>query len=609
MIDPIVQLSGLVVATVAANWLAGRLRIPSILPLLALGLLVGPGLRLIDPDGLFGDLLTPGVALAVGVILFEGGLSLRFREVEGRQRVIWLLVSVGVIITWAVGAGAAFFFIDLPLGLSLLLGSILVVSGPTVVGPMLQSVRPTRGVSSVLKWESIFIDPIGAMVAVLTFDAILAGASGVEPSAVAWEVIRFLGIGAGVAVVVAIPTIAVLRRHVLAERLLPWFGIAAAMVAYTVADEFVPEAGLLATTGLGLALANHHRARTEQIIRFAEEIRVMLIGVLFILLSARLTRQQISELGFGSVGLIAALMLIARPLGVAIATAKSKLDRNERWFLAGLAPRGIVAAAIASIFAIELEEAGIGGAESLAPLTFSVIIATVVVYGLGAGPLARRLGLAARHQEGILILGAGPVERAVADAFDRAGITVVLATTNRADEREARMAGHATFYGNVLDENVDLSLDLAGVGRLLAMTPNDEVNTLATLRFAELFGAAESYQMAARSDAPGVAGGAADMGGRPLFSTDLHYRSLARLLEQEGQLRSTSLSEVFGPDEFLAEHGLSAEVLFTVREGKVRVATVGDASLLETAPPGTELIWLNREPVDDPANGSIHSAG
>lgn len=506
MIDPIVQLTGLVVATVGANWVASRLRIPSILPLLGFGLLVGPVLGWVDPDGLIGELLAPAVALAVGIILFEGGLSLRIREVEGRQRVIWLLVTVGVIITWVVGAAATFYFTDLSVGVSLLVGAILVVSGPTVVGPMLQSVRPTRGVSSVLKWESIFIDPIGAMVAVLTFDALLAGSSGVEPSEVALEVVRFLGVGILIAAVVSVPTIAALRRHLLPERLLPWFGIAAAMVAYTAADVIVPEAGLLAATGLGLALANHHRARTEQIIRFAEEVRVLLIGVLFIVLSARLTRTQLGDIGLGAVGLIAALMLVARPLSVAVATIGSNLKRNERWFLAGLAPRGIVAAAIASIFAIELEEAGVQGAESLAPLVFAVIVATVVIYGLGAGPLARRLGLAARHQEGVLILGAGQVERAVAGAFDRAGITVVIATVNREKESAARMAGHNTFFGNVLDENVDLSLDLAGVGRLMALTPNDEVNTLAARRFADMFGAAETYQMAAQPLTPGIEG-------------------------------------------------------------------------------------------------------
>ncbi|NNC91970.1 MAG: hypothetical protein HKN80_05720, partial [Acidimicrobiia bacterium] len=231
MEDPSVQIALLVIVAVGATWLAGRLRVPSILFLMAIGLIVGPGFDLVDPDALFGEALTPAVSLAVGIILFEGGLSLRFREIEGQQRVIWLLVSVGVVLTWMVGTAAAIAFTDLSVGGSFLLGSILVVSGPTVVGPILRSVRPERSVASILKWESIFIDGVGAMVAVLTFDVVLVGFAGESALSIAFEVFLFIVVGVAVGSLVALLAIVALRRHWVPEYLLSLFGIAAALVA------------------------------------------------------------------------------------------------------------------------------------------------------------------------------------------------------------------------------------------------------------------------------------------------------------------------------------------------------------------------------------------
>jgi CPA1 family monovalent cation:H+ antiporter len=314
-------------------------------------------------------------------------------------------VTAGVIATWVVAALAAGIFAGFSTGSAILLGSILVVSGPTVVGPVLQSVRPNRRVSSILKWESIFIDPVGAMAAVLTFDVVLVGVATSGAGAVLLDVVTFLLIGSGVGAATAVAVVVPLRRHWVPEQLLSLFGIAAALLAFTVSNAFAHESGLLATTLLGLILANHPRVRTEKIVRFSEVLRVLLIGVLFIVLSARLTRDQLALLGPGTAALILVLILVARPLAIAVSTWRSGLARAERLLLAGVAPRGIVAASIASVFALELEAEGYVGAEALVPTTFAVIVATVLFYGLGTGPLARRLGLAEDRQEGALIVG------------------------------------------------------------------------------------------------------------------------------------------------------------------------------------------------------------
>jgi NhaP-type Na+/H+ or K+/H+ antiporter len=593
--DPIVQLAGVIVLAFLVTWLGERIRVPVILPLLVTGFVLGPILGVIKPDELLGDLLSPLVSIAVGLILFEGGLSLRLREMEGQQRVLWLLVTVGVLVTWVIATLVTLAFTDLSRGMAVLVGSVLIVSGPTVIGPLLTMVRPRRSVASILKWESILIDPIGALLAVVTFEILLLGGTDSMPGGtVLSEMGAFAAAGIISGTVVALGAAEALRRHWVSEHLLPLFGLSIALIAFTISDGFAAESGLLATTVLGFTLANHRRIRTEQIVHFSEVIRVLLIGVLFIVLSARLSTAQLKVDLPGAIALVVALVLVARPLGVAIATWRSRLGWRERVLLGAVAPRGIVAASVASVFALELQHQGIAGADEVVPLTFAVIVATVVIYGLGMGPLARRLGLAARHQEGVLIIGAGPVERAVADALADSGVAVVLATTNRQDHYEARMAGRRAYYGNVLARDVDLDLDLAGIGRLLALTPNDEVNTLACSRFAATFGGAETYQLAPRQTSAGIdSNPATDFGGRILFGTEWDYATLAHFLDAGGTVGRSKT----GPDLAAADSGMPtgdmAAVLFVVRAGgRVRVITSDHRQPLRDIGPGDTVVAL-----------------
>jgi NhaP-type Na+/H+ or K+/H+ antiporter len=608
-----VQLGGIVILAVGAQWAAARLRVPSILLLLTAGFLVGPVFDLLDPDALFGDLITPVVALAVGLILFEGGMSLRLREMAGQQRVLWLLVTLGVLISWVVGTVIVLIFTDLTTGVAILIGSILVVSGPTVVGPLLSQVRPSRTVASILKWESIFIDPVGAMLAVLTFEVLLVeGALDPTAAGVVWEVVKFIVAGSSVGVAVAVVGIIALRRHWVPEHLLSLFGISLALLAFIVADEFAAESGLLATTILGLVIANHRPIRTEQIVRFSEIIRVLLIGVLFIVLSARLDLGSL-DLNIGAaVAIVLALVLIARPLAVFAATWRSTLAMKERLLIGAVAPRGIVAASIASVFALELQAEGVAGAEEITPLVFAVIVGTVAIYGLGMGPFARSLGLAQKHQEGALILGAGPVERAVAGALAAAGVTVVVATTNRRDHYQARMEELRSFYGNLLDRDVELDLDLSGIGQLLAMTPNDDVNTLACSRYGELFGGAHVYQLQPAGLPAGIESSpASDLGGRFLFAPGYDYRALRRELQAGGQIRRTTISAEYSLDDFRSSTD-AAVPMFIVRSGG-RLSIV----LSETTDPlagvgnGDTIISLvpgrTEEPVREPAEAATTS--
>lgn len=586
------EIASLVTLAVMATWVASRMQIPSIVPLLITGVVAGPIFQLLDPDRLAGDLLSPAVSVSVGLILFEGGLSLRFREIRSSHGVLWRLVSVGVLVTWGLGAAAASVFLGLSPALAVLLGAILIVSGPTVIGPILTSVRPRQSVSSLLKWESIVIDPIGAMLAVLAFELVLVGVE-TPPG----ELLRVAGLfvfgGIAVGLVVAIATGLALRRHLIPERLVPLVGLAAALIAFAGADALARESGLLATTVLGLTLANRRDLRTRTIIQFSEVLQILLVGLLFILLSARLTREQLAEISFPVVALVLVLILVARPLGVWLSTWRSELTRNEKLFLAGVAPRGIVAAAVASVLALELEHAGVEGAEILTPVTFAVIVGTVLIYGFGAGPLARRLGLAVKSSQGVLVVGAGLIERTLGDALADEGIAVLFVTTSRQDEAAARMQGHRTYYGNVIDHELPWELDLSGIGRLMALTPNDEVNTLSALRFAELFGAGETYQLAATSLGPGIDGTSADLGGRTLFGPEVTYSKLARLLTGGDRLRRTRLGDGFTVEKLRSQLGTDGLALFLIRDDQLLIgATDVSRSLLDRAQPGDTVVWI-----------------
>lgn len=591
MDSAVFEIASLVALAVTATWVAARLNVPSIVVLLVTGVLVGPVLQVLDPDALAGEVLLPLVSISVGLILFEGGLSLRFRELASSQRVLWLLVTVGVLITWALGALSASAFLGFPTGLAILLGAILTVSGPTVVGPILTSVRPRQSVSSLLKWESIVIDPIGAMLAVIAFEVIFV-AEGAGASVLSTAGLFVLG-GVVVGLVVAVPTGYALRRHLIPERLVPLVGITAALIAFAGADALAKESGLLATTVLGLALANRREVRTKSIIQFSEALQTLLVGLLFIILSARLTRDQLSEISIGVVGLVLVLVLVARPLVVWISTLRAEFSIRERGFIASVAPRGIVAAAVASVFALELEEMGVEGAELLPPVTFAVIVGTVLIYGFGSGPLARWLGLAEKSSQGVLIVGAGPVERFVGDALAAEGTAVLFATTSRRDEVDARFAGRRTYYGNLIDHELPLDLDLSGLGRVMAMTPNDEINTLATERFAEVFGAGETYQLAATPFGPGIEGPSEAFGGRTLFDGGLTYADLARRIDEGAEIRRTTITSGYTVEDLRSEMDPGGFTLFLLRGQQVMIrATDAPRRILDRAQPGDTILWL-----------------
>ena len=497
----------------AAPLLAQVLRLPSILMLLALGFGAGV-IDALDPNALLGEtLISTIVSIAVGIILFDAGLGLNFSRLSGSvARVYRRLVTLGILVTWAVGTVAAYLLFDLSWEVSLVLGAVLVVSGPTVVGPLLDFIRPSKEVNSVLKWEGTFADPIGATLGVVVFNAVIAG-----QATAGKEIFEFL-----LAVVIGVGFGALGGALVLAW--VRWFkpsqsqavtGTLMFVVAMVVcADLLRDDTGLITGLVMGAILVNRPPSGVEPAglkIQMAKVTRAwreriatlstFLIGVLFIILSARVSPHQIGEIGWVSLAFIAVLVLVARPLAVGLSTLGSSLPMREREFIAWMAPRGIVAAATSSTFALGLSQAGVAGAQDLIPITFIVIVATGLLYGLSGGPVARALGVATTGPGGVLLIGASGVARAIGHALQDRGLTVVVWTGDDEYAAAAKSEGLGVYDGNPTeDASSDAPSELDELEYALAVAEDEALSAMVATDLSEYFGRDRVFQLAVKDD-------------------------------------------------------------------------------------------------------------
>ncbi len=583
-------LAGIMVLGILAQWIAWRIGLPSILLLLVFGFIAGPVTGFLDPDAVFGRLLFPVVSFSVAVILFEGGLSLKLAELRETGRVVHRLITIGALATWFLAAAASNLILGLDMPFSVLLGAILVVSGPTVIIPLLRHVRPAGRVASVLRWEGILIDPVGALLAVLVYEAILAGRFG-EMGVVALSgILKTLLIGGALGGLGAFFMVLFLRRYWIPDFLQSPVTLMVVIAVFTASNMLQPESGLLTVTVMGIVLANQGRVKVRHIIEFKENLRVLLISGLFILLAARLDMADLEYLSIRSFVFLLVLILLVRPVSVLLSTLGTELRWRERVFLSLIYPRGIVAAAVASVFALGLAGAGHPQAELLVPLTFMVIVGTVAVYGLGARVVARWLRVARPSPQGVLIVGAHPWAVAIAKALMAEGFRVLITDTNWYKVRSARMEGVPVYYGSILSESVFQDIDLEGIGKLLALTSNDSVNSLATLHFEDEFGSSEVYQLRPQSEDRGVAGAPKHLHGRYLFGPEIDFRYLARCFAKGAVIKKTNITEEFGFDDFKKMYGEEAVPLFLITEDKRLVVFTADREI--TPKPGQTILSL-----------------
>lgn len=577
MADKTLILSLVVFAGILCQWLAWRVKLPAILFLLGSGLVAGPVLGLLDADELFGDLLFPFISLAVSIILFEGSLTLKFEEISGLKKVIRRLVSVGALLTWLITAVTTHFALGFSWQLSLLFGAITSVTGPTVIVPLLRTVRPKAAVANILRWEGIVIDPIGATLAVLVYEFILL--SGNDSHAMGYTLFSFaktLVIGLVIGSGAAFGYGQVIRRHWLPEFLHNVATLALVICCFTVSNLLQHESGLLTVTVLGMVLANQKDVPMQEILDFKESLSVLLISVLFIILASRLDLAAFTSLGWPAVFVLLSIQFLARPLSVAIATHGSPLSWPERHLLAWIAPRGIVAAAISALFAIRLDQAGFTQAPQLVPLTFMVIIGTVVLQSATAGAIAEWLGVAEPEPKGFLLIGANRLARTIGLTLQEHGFRVVLADANWESIKKARMAGLETFYGQPVSEYASRHLDLIGIGRMLGLSPSSSLNALACMYYRQELGRQAVFSLQTGSEKKIADEKMESSAGKcpTLFGADIEFTCLTNALNSGWTIHTTSLTETFSFADSLTNNGGMAIALFAIRPtGKLEVFT------------------------------------
>ena len=557
------------VLSISCQWLAWRIKLLAILPLLICGLLLGPTLGLLEPDSLFEDLLFPFVSLAVAVILFEGSLTLKFEEIRGHGRMVTNLVSIGMLVTFVVIAILTHFIMGYGWEISALFGALVVVTGPTVIQPMIRSIRPINKLANILRWEGIIIDPLGALLAVLVYEFIIASqdvaflhalqafATTIALGfALGWGAARLLGLALG--------------RGWFPHYLQNVATLTIVLGVFALSNAIQHESGLLTVTVMGMVMANTRNLNMEEILEFKETLSVLLISALFIILAARLDFAEFDALGMPAVILIAIILFAVRPLAVWLSAIGTELRFKDKVLLSWIAPRGIVAAAVSALFALKMEESGWTEAAAVVPLVFLVIMTTVVLQSLTAKPLARMLGLLEPQAKGFLIFGANQMARAVAKSIQESGIPVRLADTNWENIKLARMDNLPVYFGNPASEHAANNIDLTGLGQLLVMSPYKQLNPLVSMYYQDWFGSRKVH---------GLNGGEQDYRASHqltesyrktlnLFGDSVTYSKLASLHFKGAKIKSTPITDSFSFADYQQKYGTRALPMFALDDAE-----------------------------------------
>ena len=564
----LISLGLIVLLGFTAQWLSWKMKIPSILLLLILGIIAGPVLGIVNPDKMLGDILMPFISFSVAIILFQGGLTLKLSEFKKIGSVVSLLISLGLIITWLTATMAAHWLFGLNIEIAILLGAVLTVTGPTVIGPLLRNIRPRHNVGNILKWEGILIDPIGALLAILVFEVILIGNVDNAAPLILLNMLKTILmttlIGGGFALLLTL----LIKKYWIPDYLQEVAALAFVVAAFLISNYFQEESGLLAATIMGIVLANQNYVAIKNIKDFKANLTVLMIPVLFILLSARLSVSDLQLMNYKGAIFLAVLILVGRPLSVFISTIRSDLSLKGKLFISWMAPRGIVAAAVSSVFALKLEEIEIAQAEYLVPLTFMVIIGTVLIYGITSPMAARLLKISQSNPQGVIIAGAQEWALQIATILHENNFSVLILDTNRFNTRQAKMKGLNAYNESIISDKVIDKIELEGVGKLLALTSNDEVNSMGVLHFSEIFEKENLYQLQPATKEDEREYSPQHLRGRFLFGKNITYDHITKRTREGAAIKSTNITEKFTFEDFKKKHGESAIPLFLITSAR-----------------------------------------
>lgn len=583
---------------VGSQWLAWKLRLPAIVLMLAAGLLIGPVLGIFDPRRDIGELMGPMISIAVAIILFEGGLTLNFHSLSGAAEGVRRLVLLGAPLGWLSSALALHYVAGLSWESAAVFGGILIVTGPTVIAPLLRTARLQQRPSALLQWEAIVNDPVGALAAVLAFEVVVVIHADMSACYAAWELVRGIGFATLVGLGAGWGLARAFDRGLVAEYMKVPVLFAALLAAFALSDAVLHESGLLAVTLMGIWIANAGLPSYAEMRRFKEHATILLVSGVFILLAAGMNLEALSVLDWRAGVFLAVMIVLARPAAVLLALAFTGVPWRERLLVAFTGPRGVVLVAVAGLFGERLVALGLEDAARIAPLAFAIVAATVVLHGFTLAPLARALGLTARGRPGVVLVGGSSFSTSLAEALATLEIPALITDGNIIRLRGARNAGLTTFYGDILSETAEFKLDLIGYDTVIAATDNDAYNTLVATDLAPEYGRANVFQL--RRDARETRRHALPitLGGKRLAG-GLTYGELNRHMHQGWKVRTTRLSESFGPEAFAARYPDSILIGELPPRGSLRLfeflpdddtppTPVAEATVLHLAPPDPE---------------------
>ena len=584
---------------IGAQWLAWKLQRPAIVLMALAGLVFGPlvGALLsldlpgflsdplnalhLDPVNDFGEVYRPMIGLAVAIILFEGGLNLRFKDLGDAKQAVLRMVFLGGPIAWILGSAAAYYLVGLPLLVSVMVGGLFVVTGPTVIMPLLRQAHLKHRPANVLKWEGIVNDPVGALFAVIGYKIIVFQMTGASAMGI-FGLLAFASIfGVIVGIVSAYALTWAFKQGLIPEYLKAPVVTAWVLAVFVLSNQIADETGLLTVTAMGMAMANLKFAAAVEMRRFKETITIILVSGVFVILTATLTPEiltlMFSRTGLGVWLFVAAMIVLVRPIAVMVSTLWSGLDWRESLLVSLIAPRGIVAVAVAGLFAVELQALGIEQGALFVPLAFALVFVTVLFAGFFIGPLAKMLGQSAGGGDGVLIVGANPWSLGLAKALRDMGVGVLLADTNWRRLRAARLDGHDTFYGEVLSENADYSLDHSKFNYIIAATPNDAYNSLVSVEFGPELGRNRVFQVSATELEGDDVGIAYTSRGRTLTSRGRSFDALTQDWWNGWRFRITKLSDEYTLDDLYRDRGDNLDLILAKRpEGGLEFIQPGE---------------------------------
>lgn len=562
------------VVGIASQWTAWRYRLPAIVVMSVAGLLIGPIFGWFNPKDVFGDLFGPIISAAVAIILFEGSLNLDFREIKTVRQPIRRIVTLGAFIAWIAGSLAAHYVAGLSLAVAFVIGGLFIVTGPTVILPLLRQAKLKPRTAAILKWEGIVVDPFGALLALFAFELIKFFTGEVTAA----TFINFL-LGSAFAVILGVVFgIALgkaLEKGRVPEYLKSPVVFVVVIACFTIADEAMHETGLLAVTAMGMVMANMHISSIRDMRHFKENISILLISTIFIMLTASLTRDTLMQIfDIRIIAFVLIMLFVVRPLSIWLSTIGTDMTKQEKTLVGWIAPRGIVALTVSGYFAQSLFEAGYEDASLLTPLTFALVFSTVVAHGFSIGWLAKKLDLASTDKPGVLLVGGNTFTAKLGKTMQDLNIPVLVADESWQRLNAARQANLPVYHGEILSESTEYHLELTPYEYMISATSDEAYNALVCSTFVPEMGRENLYQIAAGPERTETTREFnKTVGGKVLFDSSAHYQALTSRAA-DYVFRRTELTERYGYDSYLKDLDENTLLLFIVKaSGKLEFYT------------------------------------